>query len=175
MKATQELDSFERALHLSTKPGLASCLSESSASVESLDSECEARFWNASMEQFAGSPADNRVGLQARGERKADAGVPMPQRLAVSFRPPVRSLAYCGYCILMLTVAVLLAGLGSGVTTKVAAFSVITVPDGAVTFTAIRIVHVVFGVSHAAVVVADDLSGSQVWRMRARQRFSVSG
>ena len=44
-----------------------------------------------------------------------------------------------------LTVAVLLARLGSGVSARVAAFSVITVPDGAVTFTVSRTVQVVFG------------------------------
>jgi len=41
--------------------------------------------------------------------------------------------------------AVLLAGLGSGLSAVTAAFSVITVPDGAVTFTVRRTVHVVFG------------------------------
>jgi hypothetical protein len=49
------------------------------------------------------------------------------------------------HCTLMLTVAVLLAGLGSSVSAKVAAFSVMTVPDGAVTFTVSCTVHVVFG------------------------------
>ena len=49
------------------------------------------------------------------------------------------------HCTLMLTVAVLLARLGSGVSAMVAAFSVITVPAGAVTFTVSRTVHVVFG------------------------------
>jgi hypothetical protein len=42
-----------------------------------------------------------------------------------------------------LTVALLLARLGSGVVAIVAALSVITVPDGAVTFTVNRTVHVV--------------------------------
>ena len=45
----------------------------------------------------------------------------------------------------MLTVAVLLARLGSNVVSLVAAFSVITVPADAVTFTVNRTVHVVFG------------------------------
>jgi hypothetical protein len=45
----------------------------------------------------------------------------------------------------MLTVAVLLAGLGSGLYPVTAAFSVITVPAGAVTFTVNRTVQVVFG------------------------------
>jgi hypothetical protein len=49
------------------------------------------------------------------------------------------------HCTLMLTVAVLLARFESGVSAIVAAFSVITVPDGAVTFTVNRTVHVVFG------------------------------
>ena len=44
----------------------------------------------------------------------------------------------------MLTVAVLLVRFGSGVAAVVAAFSVITVPAGAVTFTVNRTVHVVF-------------------------------
>jgi hypothetical protein len=44
-----------------------------------------------------------------------------------------------------LTVAVLLAIFGSVVSAMVAAFSVIIVPDGAVTFTVRRTVHVVFG------------------------------
>ena len=48
-------------------------------------------------------------------------------------------------CTVVLTVAVLLARLGSGVSDSVAAFSVITVPAGAVTFTVSRTVHVVFG------------------------------
>jgi hypothetical protein len=43
-----------------------------------------------------------------------------------------------------LTVAALLAMLGSAVSAMVAAFSVITVPAGAVTFTVNRTVHVVF-------------------------------
>ena len=49
------------------------------------------------------------------------------------------------HCTLMLTVAVLLAMFGSGVSAKVAALSLITVPAGAVTFTVNRTVHVVFG------------------------------
>ena len=43
-----------------------------------------------------------------------------------------------------LTVAVLLAMLGSALSAMVAAVSVITVPAGAVTFTVNRTVHVVF-------------------------------
>ena len=45
----------------------------------------------------------------------------------------------------MLTVAMLLARFGSGVSAMVAAFSVITVPAGAVTLTVRRTVHVVLG------------------------------
>jgi hypothetical protein len=45
----------------------------------------------------------------------------------------------------MLADAVLFAILGSGVSAIVAAFSVITAPAGAVTFTVTRTVHVVFG------------------------------
>jgi hypothetical protein len=49
------------------------------------------------------------------------------------------------YWTVVLTVAVLLARWGSDVSAKVAAFSVITVPGGAVTFTTTLTVHVVFG------------------------------
>src|ERR1700758_474150 len=49
------------------------------------------------------------------------------------------------HCTVVLTVAVLLARLGSGVSAMVAAFSVITVPEGAVTFTVSRTVQVVLG------------------------------
>ena len=49
------------------------------------------------------------------------------------------------HCTVMLTVAVLLARFGSGVFSVVVALSVITVPDGAVTFTTTLTVHVVFG------------------------------
>jgi len=45
----------------------------------------------------------------------------------------------------MLTVAVLLAKLGSVVSSVAVALSVITVPAGAVTFTTTLTVHVVFG------------------------------
>jgi hypothetical protein len=45
----------------------------------------------------------------------------------------------------VLTVAMLLAIFGSGVSAIVAALSVITVPEGAVTFTVSRTVHVAFG------------------------------
>ena len=48
------------------------------------------------------------------------------------------------YCTFKLTVAMLLAVFGSGVSDIVAAFSVITVPAAAVTFTVNRTVHVVF-------------------------------
>ena len=44
------------------------------------------------------------------------------------------------HCTVMLTVAVLLAMLGSSESAMVAAFSIITVPDGAVTFTVNRTV-----------------------------------
>jgi hypothetical protein len=53
-------------------------------------------------------------------------------------------LSIFDHCTVMLAVAVLLAGLGSGVSARVAAFSVITVPAGAVTFTVRRTVQVVF-------------------------------
>ena len=73
--------------------------------------------------------------------------------------PPIQCLRLCPFfpdcifpnevswrhCTVTLTVAVLLARLGSGVSAMVAAFSVITVPAGAVTFTVRRTVHVVFG------------------------------
>ena len=49
------------------------------------------------------------------------------------------------YCTVRLAVAVLLAKFGSSVSAMAAAFSVITVPEGAVTFTVKRTVHVVFG------------------------------
>jgi hypothetical protein len=48
------------------------------------------------------------------------------------------------HCTLRLTVAVLLAIFGSDVSAMEAPFSVITVPDGAVTCT-VRTIHVVFG------------------------------
>jgi len=47
-------------------------------------------------------------------------------------------------CTVTLTDAVLLARLGSGVSAMVAAFAVMTVPDGAVTFTVSRTVQVLF-------------------------------
>ena len=49
------------------------------------------------------------------------------------------------YCTLILIVAILLVRFGSGVSAVVAAFSVITVTAGAVTFTVSRTVYVVFG------------------------------
>ena len=49
------------------------------------------------------------------------------------------------YCTVVLTVAVLLARVGSVVSSVAVALSVITVPDGAVTFTTTLTVHVVFG------------------------------
>jgi hypothetical protein len=61
------------------------------------------------------------------------------------FRQDHDVLSPASYCTVMLTVAMLLARFGSGVSAMVAAFSVITVPDGAVTFTVRRTVHVVFG------------------------------
>jgi hypothetical protein len=54
-------------------------------------------------------------------------------------------LSISDQCTVTLTVVVLLAMFGSGVSAMVAAFSVITVPEGAVTFTVKRTVHVVFG------------------------------
>jgi hypothetical protein len=52
---------------------------------------------------------------------------------------------FSAHCTVILTVAILLAMLGSAVSAMVAALSVITVPAGAVTFTVKRTVHVVFG------------------------------
>src|ERR1700741_2649769 len=49
------------------------------------------------------------------------------------------------YCTVVVIDAVLFAIFGSSVFAIVAAFSVITVPAGAVTFTVRRTVHVVFG------------------------------
>ena len=49
------------------------------------------------------------------------------------------------HCTVVLTMAALFAVFGSGVSAVAAAFSVITLPDGAVTFTVSRTVHVVFG------------------------------
>ena len=49
------------------------------------------------------------------------------------------------HCTLRLTVAMLFARLGSGVSAIAAALSVMTVPEGAVTFTVSRTVHVVLG------------------------------
>ena len=49
------------------------------------------------------------------------------------------------HCTLRLTVAVLLAMFGSGVSDIVAAFAVIVAPVAAVTFTVRRTVHVVLG------------------------------
>ena len=54
-------------------------------------------------------------------------------------------LSPVSYCTVVLTVAVLLARLGSNVSAKVAASSVIEVPDDAVTCTVRRTVHVVLG------------------------------
>ena len=61
------------------------------------------------------------------------------------FRQDHDVLSPVSYCTVVLTVAVLLARLGSNVSAIVAAFSVITVPAGAVTFTIRLTVHVVFG------------------------------
>jgi len=58
---------------------------------------------------------------------------------------PARTTFLYFHCTLMLTVAVLLAMFGSGVSDIVAAFAVITVPGEAVTFTVNRTVHVVLG------------------------------
>src|SRR5215469_16927146 len=52
---------------------------------------------------------------------------------------------YLRYCTVKLTVAVLFAMFGSGASDMVAAFSVMAVPEGAVTFTVRRTVQVVFG------------------------------
>ena len=71
--------------------------------------------------------------------------VDAPHRVFFSFPKRFRSVFRFSHCTVMLTVAVLLARLGSGVSSWSVAFSVITVPDGAVTFTVSRTVHVVFG------------------------------
>jgi len=57
----------------------------------------------------------------------------------------VSSLLISAHCTFTLTVAMLLAMLGSGVSDIVAALSVVVVPAGAVTFTVNLTVHVVFG------------------------------
>ena len=61
------------------------------------------------------------------------------------FRQDHDVLSPVSYCTVVLTVAVLLARLGSNVSSVVVALSVITVPEGAVTFTTTLTVHVVFG------------------------------
>ena len=66
-------------------------------------------------------------------------------RFSLSFLKRPRSVFAASHCTVVLTVAVLLAMLGSGVFAMVAAFSVITVPVAAVTFTVNRTVHVVLG------------------------------
>jgi hypothetical protein len=66
------------------------------------------------------------------------------QRVASPVIATMQFLAISVHCTVRLTVAMLLAMFGSGVSAVVAAFSVITVPDGAVTFTVSRTVHVVF-------------------------------
>jgi hypothetical protein len=55
------------------------------------------------------------------------------------------SMASPAYSTAVLTVAVLLAMFGSGVSAMVAALSVMTEPEDAVTLTVSRTVHVVFG------------------------------
>src|SRR5450755_4497555 len=87
----------------------------------------------------------NRVVLQARGEHRVEADVLYAAASCCSVTATARTPAYCVYCTLMLTVAVLLARLGSGVSAMVAAFSVVTVPAGTVTFTVRCTVHVVLG------------------------------
>ena len=72
-------------------------------------------------------------------------GTPMPGTLLLSGLNEQELLFRYFHCTLILTVAVLLARLGSGVSSVVVALSVITVPDGAVTFTTTLTVHVVFG------------------------------
>jgi hypothetical protein len=86
-----------------------------------------------------------RVVLRARGEHKVDADVRLSATSYRRVEATPRGSAICVYCTLMLTVAVLLAMFGSNVSAIVAALSVITVPDGAVTLTVRRTVHVVFG------------------------------
>ena len=80
----------------------------------------------------------------------ADVGVPRLVRPSASTLLPIglseqELLFRYFHCTLMLTVAVLLARFGSGVSAMVAAFAVIAVPAGAVTLTVRRTVHVVFG------------------------------
>ena len=67
-----------------------------------------------------------------------------PGFLSLSETLPIR-FSPSRHCTVVLTVAVLLARLGSGVSSVAVAFSVMTVPEGAVTFTIRRTVHVVFG------------------------------
>ncbi len=84
------------------------------------------------------------------GVSKADVGVPGsvdPMRKIILFacgpRPFFsREIRDRFHCTVRFTVAVLLAIFGSVVSVMVAAFSVITVPAGAVTFTVNRTVHV---------------------------------
>ena len=88
--------------------------------------------------------------LASGGVSKAGVGVPVryaptSSTLLLTGMKEQELLFRCFHCTLMLTVAVLLAMFGSGVFDIVAAFSVITVPAGAVTFTVRRTVHVVFG------------------------------
>jgi len=78
------------------------------------------------------------------------------------------------HCSVTLTVAVLLGGLGSGVSAMVAAFSVMSVPDGAVTLTVRCTVHVVFG-AILPFSWADDLSYSLVCRSRASAQSRRGG
>ena len=101
--------------------------------------------------------ADKRVSLMVIFEERR-----MAQRRSISLN---RSIAV-PYCTLRLTVAVLLARFGSGVSDIAAAFSVITVPDASSHLHCQT--HRPCGVrSHAAVFVADDLSCSLVGRSRA--------
>ena len=66
-------------------------------------------------------------------------------RFSFAFRNASDPFFASSHCTVMFTVAMLLARFGSGVSAIVAAFSVITVPAGAVTFTTTLTVHVVFG------------------------------
>ncbi len=79
-------------------------------------------------------------------------GLPIRRKLGAlrcstpsSLRHSARATISRDYCTVVLTVAELLARLGSGVSSVAVAFSLITVPEGAVTFTIRRTVQVVFG------------------------------
>ena len=90
--------------------------------------------------------------LPLHAPRYPDFWVPVRRKLGAlrcstpsSLRHSARATISRDYCTVVLTVAELLARLGSGVSSVAVAFSLITVPEGAVTFTIRRTVQVVFG------------------------------